>query len=106
MFRDHDRCVHADLRRELLRAADPSGLQLDDRVLEHRLVEFKADLLDMSGLLVAQQVAGAADVEIVAGELEARTEAIQVCEYLKTLLSGFGDRTIGGHCEIGVSAGL
>jgi hypothetical protein len=32
----------------------------------------------MARLLVAQQIAGAADVEVVAGELEPRAEAVQV----------------------------
>jgi hypothetical protein len=35
------------------------------------VVELEADLLDVAGLLVAQQIAGTADVEVVAGELEA-----------------------------------
>ena len=39
-----------------------------DRLLQHVLVELDADLADMARLLVAQQVAGAADVEIVAGK--------------------------------------
>ena len=42
------------------------GAHLDDRVLQHLLVELDADLADMAGLLVAEQVAGAADVEVVA----------------------------------------
>ena len=37
-----------------------AGLGLEDRLFEHRLVEFEADLLDMAGLFVAEQVAGAA----------------------------------------------
>ena len=43
-----------------------AGAQLGDRVLQHLLVQLDADLADMAGLLVAQQVAGAADVEVVA----------------------------------------
>jgi hypothetical protein len=36
-------------------------------------------------LLVAEQVAGAADVEIVAGELESGAEAVEVGQNLKPL---------------------
>ena len=46
-----------------------------DRVLQHLLVELDADLADVARLLVAQQVAGAADVEVVAGDGEARRRA-------------------------------
>ncbi len=39
-----------------------------DRLLEHRLIQLEADLADVAGLLLAEQVAGAADVEIVRGQ--------------------------------------
>jgi hypothetical protein len=48
-------------------------------VLQHLLVELEADFLDMAGLFVAQQVAGAANVEIVAGELEAGAQLSSDC---------------------------
>src|SRR4029079_5927079 len=69
MLWDEDRRVDADLRRELFGPRLSAGFQLDDRVLEHRLVELETDLLDMARLLIAEEVAGAADIEIVAGEL-------------------------------------
>jgi hypothetical protein len=63
-----------------------AGLQLEDRVLQHLLVELDADLLDVARLLVAEQVAGAADVEVVAGELEAGAEAVERLQHLQPLL--------------------
>ena len=60
---------------------------LEDRVLEHRLVELEADFLDVARLLVAEQIAGAADVEVVAGELEAGAEAVEVGEHLQPLVA-------------------
>ena len=57
--------------------SDDAGLEVDDRLLQHRLVQLEADLLDVAGLLLAQQIAGAADVEIVAGELEAGAQRLQ-----------------------------
>ena len=53
------------------------GLELRHRLLQHLLVELVADLLDVAGLLVAEQVAGAADVEVVRGELEAGAERVE-----------------------------
>ena len=47
------------------------------RLLQELLVELDADLADMAGLLLAQEVAGAADVEVVAGELEARAQRVE-----------------------------
>jgi hypothetical protein len=51
-------------------------LQLVDRIFQHLLVELDADLADMAGLLFAEQVAAAADVEVVAGKLEAGPQAV------------------------------
>ena len=69
---------------------------LDDRVLEHRLVELEADLLDVARLFVAEQVSGSADVEVMAGELEAGAKAVEIGENLQTLLRGLGHRPVGG----------
>ena len=74
---------------------DAARLGLEDRLLEHRLVEFEADLPDMARLLVAEQIAGAADVEIVAGELEAGAEAVEVGEHLQALVGGLGQQPVG-----------
>jgi hypothetical protein len=47
------------------------GAQREDRVFEHRLVQFETDLADMAGLFVAHEIAGTANVQVMAGELEA-----------------------------------
>ena len=60
----------------------------------------------MAGLLVAEQIAGAANVEIVAGELEAGAEAVELCEHLQPLLRRFGDLRFGRRGQIGIGAGL
>ena len=59
------------------------GLEVGDRLLQHRLVELEADLLDVAGLLFAEQIAGAADVEVVRGELEAGAEVLQRLQHLQ-----------------------
>src|SRR5262245_44163328 len=38
------------------------------RLFEHRLIKFEAHLLDMARLFLAQEIAGAADIEIMACE--------------------------------------
>ena len=63
-------------------AAMPA-LSARHRLLQHLLVELEADLLDVAGLLLAQQVAGAADVEVVAGELEAGAEPVERLQHLQ-----------------------
>ncbi len=94
-FGQQDRRIDADLRREGLGARlDPARLGLEDRLLEHRLVEFEADLLDMARLLVAEQIAGAADVEIVGGELEAGAETVERRQHLQALVGGLGEQPV------------
>ncbi len=41
------------------------ALSAGDRLLQHLLIEFVADFLDVAGLLVAEQIAGAANIQIV-----------------------------------------
>ena len=77
-----------------------------DRLLEQVLVELDADLADMAGLLVAQQVAGAADVEVVAGELEAGAQRVQGLHHLEPLGRRRRQRLARRQGEIGVAAHL
>ncbi len=63
-----------------------AGLEARHRLLQHLLVELEADLLDVAGLLLAQQIAGAADVEIVGGELEAGAERVERLQHLEPAL--------------------
>ena len=60
----------------------------------------------MARLLVAEQIARAANVEVVAGELEAGAEAVEIGEHLQALVGAFADHAVGGGGEIGVGAGL
>ena len=70
-------------------------LQARHRLLQHLLVELEADLLDVAGLLLAEQIAGAADVEIVAGELEAGAERVERLQHLQPALGGVGELLVG-----------
>ena len=53
--RDQDGRIDTDLRRKVARlnAAEAAALGVEDRLLEHRLVEFEADFPDVPRLLVA-----------------------------------------------------
>ena len=74
------------------------------RLLQHLLVELDADFADMAGLLVAQQIAGAADVEIVGGQLEAGAERVQRLQHFQPPLGLRRDLAHGRQREIGIGA--
>ncbi len=80
--------------------------QLRHRVLQHLLVELDPDLADMARLLVAQQIAAAADVQIVAGQLEPGAQAVQGLQHLQALLRRGRDRPLEGRGQIGVGPRL
>ena len=82
------------------------ALQARHRLLQHLLVELEADLLDVAGLLVAEQVAGAADVEIVAGELEAGAERVERLQHLQPPLGLRGDLAVRRQREQRIGAQL
>ena len=50
------------------------ALQLPDRLGDDLAVEVEADGGDVAGLLGAEQVAGAADLEVAHGDLETRAQ--------------------------------
>ena len=54
-----------------------AGFEACDRFLQHLLIELEPNLLDVAGLLFAQQIAGAADVEIVRGELKSGAQGVE-----------------------------
>ena len=61
------------------------------RLLQHLLIQLEADFLDVAGLFLAQQIAGAADVEIVRRQLEAGAERIERLQHLQPPLRLRGD---------------
>ena len=72
-------------------ALGAAGLHAHHGLFQHLLVELEADLLDVAGLLLAEQIAGAADVEIVRGELEAGAERVERLQHLEPPLRLRGD---------------
>ena len=69
---------------------------LGDRFFEHRLIEFEAHFLDVARLLLAQEIAGAADIEIVAGQREAGAEGVEGLQDFQALLGAVGQRRLAG----------
>ena len=82
------------------------ALQRDHRLFQHGLIELEADLADMARLLLAEQIAGAADVEVVARQHEAGAERIERLQHLQPLLGGWRQPRVGGHGDIGIGADL
>ena len=78
-FRNQHRGSHIDLRRpgafSLLHF--PTRAHLDHGFFQHGLVEFVAHFLDVAGLLFAQKIAGAADIEVVTGQGKACTQRVE-----------------------------
>ena len=106
---DHDRRVERNLRAQraaLARQPHLAGFGREDRILKHRLVQFEADLADMPRLFIAKQIARAANVEIVAGELEASTQTVEIAKNLEALFCHFRQLSVGGCGQVCISAQL
>ena len=70
------------------------------------LVELDANFADMAGLLVAEEVAGAADVEIVARQLEPGAERIQCLHDFQAAQRGRRQLLFLGQRQIAIGAHL
>ena len=75
-----------------------------DGLVEHLHVELEAERRDVAGLLVAEQVAGAADLEVAHGDLEAGAELGVVAERAQALRRLLGQRGVRGVQQVGVGA--
>ena len=56
----------------------------------------------MAGLVLAQQIAGAADLQVAHGDLEARTQLGVLADGLQAFVRLFGQHPFGREEEIGV----
>ncbi len=70
------------------------------------LIELDADLADMTRLLLAEQVAGAADVEIVARQGEAGAEGVESLHDFEPALRRLGQRLGRWQGQIGIGPHL
>ena len=62
-----------------------AGLQSGDRALQQFHVQVVADLLDLSALLIAQKLSGAANLQIVGGQRESGAELLERFQRLEPL---------------------
>src|SRR3546814_659399 len=92
--------------RALIPSSHPAAARRRHRCLQQMLVELYADLADMARLFLAQQVAGTADVEVVARELETGAEGIQRLHYLEPTLGGRGQHAARRQRQVAVGAQL
>ncbi len=110
VFRNQNRRIHRNRRAgRILRRPQPArlGLSRQNRIFQHRLIQFKPDFADMPGLLVPQQIAGAALIQIVAGEFKAGAQRIEACEHMQPLFRRHRDAALwrGGQQRIGAPLG-
>ena len=84
--------------------ASPPSLQARHRFLQHLLIEFDADFADMAGLLLAQKIAGAANIHVMAGDGETGAQLVQRLQHFQPPRRGFGQLLVGGRGQIGIGA--
>src|SRR5215471_11678429 len=77
-LRDQHRSTERDLRAPLfLPLTNVAALERRHGLLQHRLVEFKANFLNVARLLLAEEIAGAANVHVVARERKAGAQRVE-----------------------------
>ena len=98
--------VGGDAQADLGLHADPAlfALQLVDGLFHHLGVELEAHRGDLAGLLPAQEVAGAADLQVVERQLEAAPQLVQLLQRPQPLLRVLGHGAAGGQQQVGVGA--
>ena len=74
------------------------------RVLEHVEVQRQPDLGHLAALLLAEQLAGAADLQVVRGEHEARAELLHRLDRLEALGGIARQRLARRRDQVGVGA--
>ena len=94
---DHHRRPDGDLRRPLICDwRSDASLETRDRLLEHLLIELEANLLDVTGLLFPQEIAGSADIEVMRGKLETGAKRIERLQHRQPTLRLRRDLAHGG----------
>ena len=82
------------------------ALQLPDRLLEQLHVHVEADRLDVPALLAAEQVAGAADLEVERGDAEAAAQVAELADRRQPLLRDRRERVLRRNQQVGVGAAI
>ena len=106
-FWDQHRQTKADIRRPVALAAPRlalAGADVRHRVLQHLLIQLDANLADVAGLFIAQQIAGATNVQIVGREGEPGAECIQGLHHRQPLFRRRRQPMVRRPGQIGVAA--
>jgi len=77
-------------------------LQAGHRFFQHFLIQLDADLADMARLFLAQKVAGAANVHVVAGDRETRAQLVQRLQDFQPPGRGLGQLLFRRRGQIGI----
>ncbi len=99
-LRDPDVEVEVDAGRDLLLGF--LAAQFLHRVLEQLAVEIEPDRVDVPVLLAAEQVAGAADLQIECGDPESGAQVAELADGRQALARHFRQDLVGGDEEVGV----
>lgn len=92
-----DRELDLDLQgRLLLHAAFEGGPVVGDRLAHHAYVQVEADARDVTGLLAAQEVSGAADLQVLHRHVHARTHLGVLGDRGEALVGRLGERLLRG----------
>src|SRR5690606_27656900 len=102
VFRDTYRQAKRDARGPNVQVRLLSVAQRLNGALQHCPEEIEAKVPVMAGLLLAQEVAGAADVQVMAGEVEACSDWIGLCQRFEPAACRVGQLYARWNCQIGV----
>src|SRR5439155_26153928 len=80
------------------------ALELGDRFADEAYVEVEADGRDVTGLLAAEQVAGAADLEVLHRDLCTGAEVAVLRDRREPVVGFLGQRLLGWVEEVGIGA--
>ena len=102
-------CVDGEVDAHLARLPGFDGLPVRGGTVSlHRLadqpdVEIEADARDVPGLLGAQHVSGAAQLEILQRHRHSRAELVVLRDRRQPVVGGLGQRPVGAVEQVGVS---
>ena len=81
-------------------------MQARHRFFQHLLIKLDAHFTNIARLFFAQEVATAAHIEVMAGQLEASAETIQRLQDFQALFRALRNRPFCRNRQIGIGAGL
>ena len=79
-----------------------AGLERAHRMVEHVGIQVETDLLHLAGLRFAQHFAGAADFQVMHGEIKARAQFFHHLDGFQAFLGRRGERILAHGQQIGI----